>query len=279
MSARRSATRAAALLTTAALALATTAGVDRRAAQVNNEANRLYEAGKLEDAQSRYEEAEQRAPDAAEILYNRGNAALRLGQPAEAASYLRRAAEVGGDPALRERSYYNLGNALHASGNLPAAAEAYRRALILDPEDRDAKINYEKVLRDQERNPEQQQQQPQQNNQQQDPRQQQQQGPQQGPRGEQGNEQEQEQQQQGDESSRPEEKPEETPPQPHESQGDSPPERPQEAATAGADSVAPGDLSREEALRILEALREQEKELQKERARKKAATRRVEKDW
>jgi len=40
-----------------------------------------------------------------------------------------------------------------------------------------------------------------------------------------------------------------------------------------------GDLSREEAVRILEAMREQERELQRERARKPVRSRRVEKDW
>ena len=53
-----------------------------------------------------------------------------------------------------------------------------------------------------------------------------------------------------------------------------------DAQLAAMDSVPVEGLSKEEAIRILEAMREQEKELQKQKARQvKVKSRRVDKDW
>ena len=53
-----------------------------------------------------------------------------------------------------------------------------------------------------------------------------------------------------------------------------------DSAYTEPDSVPVEGLSKEEAIRILEAMREQEKELQKQKARQvKVKSRRVEKEW
>ena len=44
---------------------------------------------------------------------------------------------------LQAMSYYNLGNTLHQQGQLEQSLMAYRKAIQLDPEDMDAKYNYE----------------------------------------------------------------------------------------------------------------------------------------
>jgi Ca-activated chloride channel homolog len=269
------------------LALLMTGGVDHKAAKLNNQANEQYEAAKLDDASKLYDEAQTRAPDSPEIAYNRGNALYRQGKLEDAARQLMQGTQST-DPDLRRRSYYNLGNALHDLKKLDEAAAAYRHALAIDPRNRDAKINYEKTLdelQQQQKQPQdsqsksdknkQQQQKGQQGQQQKDGQQSDDQQAQRGDQKDQQNQQDQ-QQQSGDQGK--DKQGEEQQAQ----SGDDPKEQnPEEEArqAAAIDSVAAGDLSREEAVRILEAMREQERELQRERARKPVRSRRVEKDW
>ncbi len=54
--------------------------------------------------------------------------------------------------ALKEKGkvaqfHYDRGNALYRGGKLDGALEAYRSAMLLDPDDQDAKSNYELVLK------------------------------------------------------------------------------------------------------------------------------------
>jgi tetratricopeptide (TPR) repeat protein len=253
------------------LALLSTAGVDRKAAKLNNQANELYDAKKFEEAGAIYDEAATRAPEAAAIDYNRGNALLQQGKVQEAAEALRRASQSE-DPALRQRSFYNLGNALYGAQKLPEAVAAYRQSLLLDPRDRDAKINFEKALLELQQQQQQQQQQGQQNK---DGKQ-----DQQGQQGQQGQGKPDEQDQQGEKQQGQQGQDQDREAQEQQAQESKPDEQQQaEQQPAALDSVPAGELSREEALRILEAMRQQEQELQAERARKNMRTRRAEKDW
>jgi len=265
-----------------ALALLMTGGVDHKAAKLNNRGNEQYDAKKVDEALQLYDDAQTRAPDSPEIAYNRGNALYRQGKLEDAARQLMQGTQST-DPDVRRRSYYNLGNALHDLHKLGEAAAAYRHALTIDPLDRDAKINFEKTLAELE----QQQKQPQdsqskgKNKQQQQKGQQgqqqegQQSDDQQAQRGDQKDQEDQQQQQSGDENQQQGEQ------QQAQAGDDSLGQKSEEDArqAVAIDSLAAGDLSREEALRILEAMREQERELQRERARKPVRSRKVEKDW
>lgn len=268
-----------------AFAVVATGGVDRKAAKLVRDGNRAYGEGQFDAATELYDEAQTRAPESPEVAYNLGNALCRQGRFAEAAPHLRRAAESK-DPVLRERSLYNLGNVLHGARDLQGAAQAYRRALALDPGDRDAKINLEKVLRELE---EQRQQAQNQQGGKQGKQDEKQQDGQQSQAGQQNQQRESNQQDDPnrhgdqDEQNAPDPRNQDRPGQEQnrpENSPQDPGDREQQAQVAGLDSVAAGDLSREEAARILQAMREQEKELQRERARLvRARSRRVDKDW
>lgn len=257
-----------------------------RAARLNGQANRAYEAKEFEEAARLYDEAQAKAPDTPEIAYNLGNALYRQGKMPDAVAHLRHAAESQ-DPSVRQRALYNLGNALHDSGQLQMAAQAYRQAMRLDAGDLDAKINYEKTLQEmqqggqdqQQQNQNQKSQQNQQNQGGQDQKSQQGDGEQdpqesQSQQGEGDSEQDRQAQQQQQQEQQQREQ------QQQGKQNEKPGEaQEQEAQMAEADSI-PGGLTREEALRILEAMRDQEKELQRQRAEKiRARSRRVDKDW
>lgn len=51
------------------------------------------------------------------------------------------------DKAQAEWGYYNLGNFYFAAGLYPEAARAYQQALLIDPNDADARYNLELALK------------------------------------------------------------------------------------------------------------------------------------
>ena len=113
--------------------------------QRNEEANRLYDAGDYADALAGYQKLITERPDIDEFSYNAGNALDRLGAYERAVTETQRALPPL-DPALGARTYYALGNHLLALQRLEEAYVAYRNALLLDPTDQDAKFNLEYVL-------------------------------------------------------------------------------------------------------------------------------------
>ncbi|MBW6514200.1 MAG: tetratricopeptide repeat protein [Candidatus Syntrophosphaera sp.] len=72
-----------------------------------------------------------------------GKVWYRRGDFSEAESHFADAVEENGqNPGAR----YDLGNALYRADRLDAALAEYKAAMLLDPEDQDAKANYELVL-------------------------------------------------------------------------------------------------------------------------------------
>ncbi|HEU4954387.1 MAG TPA: VWA domain-containing protein [Gemmatimonadales bacterium] len=112
---------------------------------------RLYHQGKYGDAYGVFHAA-QTGDTSARLAFDAGSALYRLERYEEAAEQFRAAA---GDPGLRQRSLFNLGNAMvRAAEEKPGtpdplyrAAEAFEGALRLDPRDQDAKWNLEIALR------------------------------------------------------------------------------------------------------------------------------------
>ena len=115
-------------------------------ASKNREGNRLYDAGKYEEAEKAYLEAQVDDPGKPEILYNLGNSLIKQGKYPQGIQSLQQSADKG-DKLLKTDSLYNTGNALYSMGNYKGSAEAFIEALKLNPGDRDAKHNLELALR------------------------------------------------------------------------------------------------------------------------------------
>ncbi len=140
--AARGRTRAWPLLAGGLLAGAICAG---DAAESNRRGNDRYAAEDYDGAIAAYATAAAQAPGRGEAHYNAGNAFNRKGEFASAIEETRRALPSG-ERALVAKAEYALGNHHVASGDLREAAAAYKRALLADPGDADAKHNLELVL-------------------------------------------------------------------------------------------------------------------------------------
>jgi Ca-activated chloride channel family protein len=113
----------------------------------------LFKAGRFAEAAAAYQREIQEHADSPRLEYNLGTALLQGGQFDDAVSALERAATSANAQDLRYSALYNLGLAYlrqardtksgDASTALGAAAEAYKRALQLRPDEMAAKWNYE----------------------------------------------------------------------------------------------------------------------------------------
>jgi tetratricopeptide (TPR) repeat protein len=218
-----------------------------------NAGNGYYRAGQYDKALYLYLQALgdslEPAHDPQGVLYNLGNTLHMMQKYPEALE--RYGLSLSDDTTLTGRMLYNRGNTLLKQGQLQDAVESYVQSLRYLPDDQEARHNLEVALRMLQQQQQQQQQQQPDNQQNQDQQQNQQ------------NQQDQQQQQS----------------QPPDStqQNQAPPDSSQQQPL---DPEALEKLSKEDALRILQALEELEKKLQKEK--RKAALKRVRKkgkDW
>jgi Ca-activated chloride channel family protein len=244
--------------------------IDRGKVKAGNE---YYGTGQYDKALYLYNQAlgdtVQLPKDPEGVLYNQGNALYMMEKYQEALE--RYQMSFSEDTTLTGRMLYNRGNTLLKQGQLKEAIESYANSLRFLPDDGDARHNLEVALRMLEQQQQQQQQQ------------------QDGQDGDQQEEQENQEQQSGDQQQQQQDQ------QKDQQQGDQDhQEQNQQAADSTQANPASGDstqsqpldpeqlqeLSKEDAMRILKALEEEEKKLQRER--RKAAFKKVRKkgkDW
>ena len=160
-----------------------------------------------------------------------------------------------GNPDLLSSAWYNLGNALYRQQELQGSLEAYKEALRADPSDTDAKHNLERVLEQLQEQENQGQQEGGEDQQEQQENQDTQPNP------DQGDSQQEESPQ--DEGQEPPPDEEDQGDQPQDPQG-SPDQDPQEGQSEP--QRQPGELTPEEAQRLLEAIREDPGDVNRKRA-------------
>lgn len=112
------------------------------AADLNDRANDAYDRGEYARAADLYRTAEADGGSRGEIAYNISNAMHQLGRRDEAIEEAKRALDQLGPDSSAE---YALGSHLAADGQFASAVEAFKRALLVDPDDPDSKHNLEVV--------------------------------------------------------------------------------------------------------------------------------------
>jgi len=249
--------RVAAWVAACFLALAIPAAHADQCAKYNNEGNRLAHEGRLDEALNQYLTARVERPDAPEVDYNIGNVLHQKGVY-DTALAIYQSALGGLDGPLVPDTYYNMGNTLYRQGEFQSAIEAYKRALIANPDDQDAKFNLELAWEQMQADSSQQQQQEKQDQEQQPDSTQQQQ--------------DQNQEQQADSTQQQQQEGQDSPPD----QSEQPP---QEQAEQDQAQAQPQGMTREDAERLLDALKQDELDLQKKRAQRLANPAPVARDW
>ena len=226
------------------------------------EGNNRYEEGNFQEAEIEYRKALSEKPDYHKGKFNLGDAMYSQENYEESGKIYTELGEISKSPNVKSGSWYNLGNSLMQQQKYQESIEAYKKALRVNPDDQDAKYNLEYAR--QMLNEQQQQQQNQDQNQDEENKDQEQDQKDQ----EQQEDQNKDQQDQNQEQDQKEQKDQQ---QDQQDQGDQQQQQQQ-----------PQQISKEDAQRMLDALKNDEKktlqELQEQKA-KAAKTKNSEIDW
>lgn len=221
------------------------------------EGNKAYSTGQYDQALDLYHSAETDLPASPELQYNLAGALYQKEKYEESVDMYTKALNTT-DPALQEQAHYNLGNTYFKMGDYEKSIKSFQDALNLNPNDVDAKFNLElarKMLKEQIKPQQQNQDQQQQQKEKQDQQQQQQQDQQQN---QQDKKDQQNQQQASDQSD--------------DNQKDKNQQQQQQ-------SVDDKKMSKEDAERILNALKDDEQNIQKRINRQNRTGNYTGKDW
>jgi Ca-activated chloride channel family protein len=109
--------------------------------------NRQYEDKKYQEAEILYRKALEKSPGSVAADYNLGNSLYRQKQFDAAAQRYEELSAKQKDGQTLNSDYYNLGNALYKSGKYKECIDAYKNALRKMPGDMDAKHNLQLAMR------------------------------------------------------------------------------------------------------------------------------------
>jgi Ca-activated chloride channel homolog len=213
--------------------------------------NDRYEKGNYSDAETEYRKALEKNQTSYPGTYNLGGALYRQKKFDEAVQQYQQAIDRTTDPKEKASSYHNLGNSMVKAQKYAESIDAYKKALKLNPSDNDTRYNLayaQAMLRKQ-----QEQQQQDQQNQNQDQQ-----------NKDQKNQQNKDQQQKDQKN------------QDQKSQDQKNKEQQKDQQKKEAQQPK---ISKEDAERLLKALKNDEQNLQQKLSRKEGEKIRIEKDW
>ncbi len=107
-----------------------------------NKAEKQYRKQEYPASADLYKQAEVVRPDDPTATFNNGAALYKSNDFEKAKERFAQAAAKSKDKAKAE-SYYNLGNTFYRSQDYASALGAYKEALTIDPKNQDAKFNFE----------------------------------------------------------------------------------------------------------------------------------------
>jgi len=225
------------------------------------DANAAYRKGDFARADSLYTASAAAASPKTKAIaeYNLGHSAYRQQKLDEAIEYFRSAERNTEDPLEKAEALYNLGNAYYLKDKAREAFEAYKEALRLNPKDEDARHNLMMAkarLTDLEEDPEGDQQGDGDNND--------------GDQNENPNDGDQKQDGEGDQDQEGDK---------NQNDQGQPDDKPRDEQ--GQKAAPPGQISKSDAERMLDALNQRERQLMQDLMKKKedGKSRKVEKDW
>ncbi|MDP4285850.1 MAG: VWA domain-containing protein [Bacteroidota bacterium] len=119
--------------------------------------NKAYEKNDFKSAEKEYRDALKSSEKNVIANYNLGNALYRNNNAGEAAKSYDNAVQNASDNTIKQQAFYNEGVAYQKEKKLPESINAYKNALLLNPNDEDARQNLERALKEQKQQQKQQQ--------------------------------------------------------------------------------------------------------------------------
>jgi Ca-activated chloride channel family protein len=121
--------------------------------------NEYYKLAQYEQAENEYRAALESDPENKIAQYNLANALQKQRKFNEALHVLDPLSASATDKVLKSKSYYNQGVAHTKLKNLDASIDSYKNALRINPDDKEARENLQKALREKKKQDQQQNQQ------------------------------------------------------------------------------------------------------------------------
>lgn len=119
--------------------------------------NKSYMEKNYDAAENEYRDALKKSEGNVTANYNLGNALYKKDQAEEAVKSYDNAIAHTNDNFIKQKAFYNKGVAFQKAKKLPECITAYKNALILDPNDEDARQNLQRALKEQQQQQKQQQ--------------------------------------------------------------------------------------------------------------------------
>ncbi len=108
---------------------------------LTREGNKYFDKEKYSDAEASYKKALEKKNNFPEAVFNLGDAMYKQGRYDDAAKQFQLSSKLLTDSILRARSYHNLGNCSMEKKEYEEAIKAYKQALRINPADKDTKYN------------------------------------------------------------------------------------------------------------------------------------------
>jgi tetratricopeptide (TPR) repeat protein len=221
---------------------------------LNNKGVDLYKEGKYSDSEVNFKKGSAKEPKNFQTNFNLGDAYYKQDRYNDAIKSYQTALEQSEDKEQKAKVYYNIGNSLLQDKKIKESVEAYKNSLKLNPNDEEAKYNLSyalSLLKDQQN-------QQQQNN-----------------KNDKNNKNNKNQNQNKNQDKNKDK-------QKNQNQNKNDQNKPEQNQTAKQDQLKQpqqNKLTKEEAERILEALKNNEVQLQKKLRRKSGPAIKIDKDW
>jgi Ca-activated chloride channel family protein len=137
------------IIAIALTALFLVSGCSPTAEKLNQDGNESFKEQAFDEAQLAYASAAEEDPELAEPYYNLANTLYRKGGFDQAIQFVQQALSLTMEEGLAQNGLYNLGHNTFNMQDFGTAVEAYKQALLLNPDDQDAKYNLELALQQQ----------------------------------------------------------------------------------------------------------------------------------
>lgn len=114
---------------------------EKKQRAIIDEGNAFYEEAKYDSAQARYEQAAKLNASSTASKFNKGDVYYQRGEYDKAIEEFNAAASLTGNKEVKAKAYHNIGNSYMKTNKYKEAVDAYKNALRNNPNDIDTRYN------------------------------------------------------------------------------------------------------------------------------------------